>query len=78
MRAVIKKNLPSGFKEQMQWGMNGYVVPHSLYPSGYHCDPKEPLPFLALASQKAHIGVNHMGIYADPSRRGKDERRLTV
>ena len=46
--------------------MLGYVVPHSIYPDGYHCDPKTPLPFINLASQKAHIGFYHMGIYSDP------------
>jgi hypothetical protein len=52
LRKVIKKNLPKGFKEQMSYGMLGWVVPHSLYPEGYHCNPKDPLPFMNLASQK--------------------------
>ena len=65
LRQVILDNLPEGFEEVMNYGMLGYVVPHSLYPSGYHCDPKLPLPFINLASQKAHIGFYHMGIYAD-------------
>jgi len=65
LRKVIKKNLPKGFKEGMGYGMLGYVVPHSLYPPGYHCDPKLPLPFLSIASQKNFIAVYHMGIYAD-------------
>jgi hypothetical protein len=50
----------------MSYGMIGYVVPHSLYPAGYHCDPKLPLPFLALASQKNSINLHHMGLYASP------------
>lgn len=66
LRAQITKNLPPGFVEQMQWGMVGYVVPHSMYPAGYHTDPAQPLPFLAIASQKSQIAVYHMGIYADP------------
>jgi uncharacterized protein YdhG (YjbR/CyaY superfamily) len=66
LRKVIRKNLPKGFAEVMAYGMLGYVVPHSLYPSGYHCDPKMPLPFLSLASQKNFIAVYHMGIYSDP------------
>lgn len=66
LRKAIKKNLPKGFKEEMSYGMVGYVVPHKLYPDGYHCDPKLPLPFLAIASQKNFIAVYHMGIYADP------------
>ena len=65
LRAVIRKNLPKGFKETMSYGMIGYVVPHSLYPDGYHCDTSLPLPFLSIASQKNFIGVYHMGIYAD-------------
>lgn len=66
LRHIILKNLPKGFKETMSYGMLGYVVPHELYPSGYHCDPKLPLPFLAIASQKNFIAFYHMGIYAMP------------
>ena len=65
LRQVILDNLPDGFKEEMSYGMLGYVVPHTIYPDGYHCDPKCPLPFINLASQKAHIGFYHMGIYAN-------------
>lgn len=66
LQKIIKKNLPKGFSEEMNYGMLGYVVPHKLYPAGYHCDPKLPLPFLAIASQKNFIAIYHMGIYADP------------
>jgi uncharacterized protein YdhG (YjbR/CyaY superfamily) len=66
LRKVIKKNLPKGFSEGMGYGNMGYSVPHSLYPAGYHCDPKQPLPFMGLASQKHFIAVYHMGVYADP------------
>ena len=66
LRKVIKKNLPKGFKEGMGYGNMGYVVPHSKYPAGYHCDPKQPLPFMGFASQKNFIAVYHMGVYADP------------
>lgn len=62
---VIVKNLPEGFKEGMGYGMLGWSVPHSTYPAGYHCDPKQPLPFLNIASQKNFIALYHMGIYAD-------------
>jgi uncharacterized protein YdhG (YjbR/CyaY superfamily) len=65
LREVILNNLPDGFAEEMSYGMIGYVVPHADYPPGYHSDPKLPLPFMALASQKNHIAVYHMGIYAD-------------
>lgn len=63
LRNVILKNLPKGFSEGMGYGMLGYFVPHSLYPAGYHCDPKLPLPFLSLASQKNYISLYHMGLY---------------
>ena len=66
LRTVIKKNLPKGFKEEMNYGMIGYVIPHSLYPAGYHCKPTDPLPFMNVASQKNFIAVYHMGLYADP------------
>ncbi len=66
LREVILKNLPKGFKETMSYGMLGYVVPHEIYPSGYHCDPKLPLPFANIASQKNFIAFYHMGIYAMP------------
>ncbi|HQV51066.1 MAG: DUF1801 domain-containing protein [Flavobacteriales bacterium] len=65
LRSTIMKNLPKGFAEVMSYGMIGYVVPHSKYPSGYHCDPKLPLPFMNIASQKNFIALYHMGIYAD-------------
>ena len=66
LRKVIKKNLPKGFKESMGYGMMGWSVPHTIYPAGYHCNPKDPLPFMGLASQKNSINLYHMGIYADP------------
>lgn len=65
LRKVIKKNLPKGFKETMGYGMIGYVVPHSIYPAGYHCTPELPLPFMNIASQKNFVAVYHMGIYGD-------------
>lgn len=66
IRKVILKNLPKGFQEEMNYGMIGYVVPHKIYPDGYHCDPTLPLPFLGLASQRNFIAIYHMGIYAQP------------
>lgn len=65
LRDAILKNLPEGFEEGMSYGMMGWAVPHSTYPQGYHCDPKQPLPFLGMASQKNFIAVYHMGVYAD-------------
>ena len=65
LRKIILKRLPKGFLETISYGMLGYVVPHSIYPDGYHCDPKLPLPFMSIASQKNFVGVYHMGIYAN-------------
>jgi uncharacterized protein YdhG (YjbR/CyaY superfamily) len=65
LRKEIISNLPSGFQERISYGMIGYVVPHSIFPKGYHCDPKLPLPFVNIANQKNFIAVYHMGIYAD-------------
>lgn len=65
IRSAILKNLSEGFVEQMSYGMIGYVVPHSLYPAGYHCTPALPLPYMNVASQKNFIAVYHMGIYAN-------------
>jgi Domain of unknown function (DU1801) len=70
IRKAILKSLPKGFQEEMNYGMIGYVVPHKLYPDGYHCDPTLPLPFLSLASQKNFIAIYHMGIYAQPKLSG--------
>ena len=66
LRNVILKNLPDGFEEVMSYGMIGYVVPHSIYPKGYHVTPELPLPFINLASQKNFIALYHNGIYAFP------------
>ena len=64
LRQVINDNLPEGFEEGIQYGMIGYYVPHSVYPDGYHCDPKTPLPFMSFASQKNSVNLYHSGIYA--------------
>ena len=64
LRRQILDNLPEGLEETMGYGMLGYVIPHSIYPEGYHCDTKLPLPFMNLASQKNFIGVYSMAIYA--------------
>jgi uncharacterized protein YdhG (YjbR/CyaY superfamily) len=66
LRRVILENLPKGFEETVGYGMIGFAVPHSLYPAGYHCNPKDPLPFMGLASQKNFVALYHMGLYADP------------
>lgn len=65
LHEVIVKNLPKGFEPAISYGGLGYVVPHKLYPAGYHCKPEEPLPFAGIASQKDSINFYHMGIYAD-------------
>tara|TARA_R110002012_G_scaffold322106_1_gene555844 strand:- start:30124 stop:30582 length:459 start_codon:yes stop_codon:yes gene_type:complete len=66
LRVTIKNNLPQDFEEGIQYGMIAYYVPHSIYPDGYHCNPKEPLPFMSFASQKNSINLYHMGIYSVP------------
>jgi len=66
LAGVIRANLPDGFEEVLNYGMPSWVVPHSTYEDGYHVNPKLPLPFLSLASQKSHIGLYHMGVYASP------------
>jgi hypothetical protein len=65
VREVIRAHLQPGFEEGMQYGMLGYYVPHSLYPAGYHCDRKQPLPFVHVASQKNHLSLYLMCQYAD-------------
>lgn len=62
---TIRLALPKGYEEGVSYGMISYAVPHSIYPAGYHCDPKQPLPFVSLASQKNFIALYHMGLYAD-------------
>lgn len=57
LRSLVRKHLPKGFTEQIQYGMIGYVVPHRHYPAGYHTNPKDPLPFAAIASQKNHLAL---------------------
>lgn len=63
VRKVILDNLDSGYSESMQYGMIGYSIPHSVYPAGYHCNPKQPLPFAGIASQKNYVSVYLMGVY---------------
>ncbi|HEY5801515.1 MAG TPA: DUF1801 domain-containing protein [Burkholderiaceae bacterium] len=65
LRATLRTHLPKGYEETLGYGMLAYVVPHKTYPAGYHCDPKLPLPFLNVASQKNFIALYHMGLYAD-------------
>jgi hypothetical protein len=74
VRKVIRRNLPKGYEEGIQYGMIGYYVPHSVYPDGYHCDPRQPLPFASLASQKNHMGIYLMCIYGMPEQRAWFEK----
>ena len=62
---VIEQNIPKGFEKVMNYGMPSFVIPHSIYPKGYHVTPDLPLPFIGIASQKNHIGFYHMSLYAD-------------
>ncbi len=63
IRGVLRQNLPEGFEEVMSYGMLGYVVPHAIYPKGYHVNPKLPLGFINLGSQKNNVTMHHMGMY---------------
>src|SRR4051794_13149659 len=63
IRDTINQNLPPGFEECIGYGMLAWVVPHSIYPPGYHVDPSKPLGLMMLASQKSHIALYHMGMY---------------
>ncbi len=67
VRKVMRANLDPKIKEGMQYGMIGYFVPHSVYPSGYHCDPEQPLPFAGLASRKSHMSLSMFCLYTDPA-----------
>ena len=64
--AAVREGLPPGFAEVLQYGMPSWSVPHARYPAGYHCDPKQPLPFVSVGSTKGHVALYHMGLYADP------------
>lgn len=66
IRSIFRENLPEGFSEQLNYNMPSFVVSHAIYPGGYHCDPKLPLPFISYASQKNFVALYHMGIYANP------------
>ena len=78
LHQVILDHLPEGFEPTMSYGMIGYVVPHSIYPDGYHCSPELPLPFMNLAAQKNFYAVYHMGIYADDDLMGWFQERYTA
>lgn len=66
LRKVVNDNIRGGLVEGMQYGMIGYYVPHSIFPAGYHCDPKQPLPYAGIASQKSHVGFYFMCSYMNP------------
>ena len=63
---VIEKNIDPKFEQGMQYGLPAWFLPHSEYPDGYHCDPKQPLPFAGIGNQKNHIGIYLFGVYCDP------------
>ncbi len=74
VRAAINARLPKGYEEGIQYGMVGWYVPHSVYPAGYHCDPQQPVPFAAVASQKNHLSIYLMSIYGDAKHKGWFEK----
>jgi hypothetical protein len=65
VRKVILEHLPEGYAECLQYGMIGYVVPHSIYPAGYHCDPRQPLPIAGLGAKKNYFALHLMAVYGD-------------
>src|SRR5690606_29352786 len=65
LRTTILENIPKGFEEILNYGMVAYVVSHTIYPAGYHCDPQLPLPFAGIASQKNIIALYHSGLYVN-------------
>jgi hypothetical protein len=75
VRQMIAEAIDPAYVECMQYGMISYVVPHSIYPAGYHCDPKQPLPFAGLAAQKNHNALYFMGLYSDPKLLAAFEKR---
>ncbi len=77
VRKLILANLDSDFEEGLQYGMIGYYVPHRVFPAGYHCDPKQPLPYAALASQKNHLSLHLMGLYISPEADAEGENPET-
>ena len=77
VRTVILKNLDKRYEEGMQYGMIGYYVPHSVYPDGYHCDPRQPLPFASLASQKNHMAIYLMCVYGSPEQEARFRKEWT-
>lgn len=77
IRKVFKQHMDPQLREVMNYGMIGYVVPHEVYPAGYHCDPKLPLPYAGVASQKGHLSVYLMGLYVDGSRQESRSDGLT-
>lgn len=74
VRTAVKRALPKGYQEGIQYGMIGWFVPHKLFPDGYHCDPKQPVPFAGLASQKNYMSLYMMCIYGDAKERGRFEK----
>lgn len=75
VRQIILQNIDPVIEEGMQYGMIGYYIPHAIYPAGYHCDPKQPLPFACLASQKNYMSLYCMSLYAvgDEEQRFRDD-----
>jgi Domain of unknown function (DU1801) len=65
VRQVILENLDKDYEEGIQYGMIGYYVPHRVFPAGYHCDPRQPLPFASLGSQKNYMSLYIMCVYGE-------------
>ena len=62
VRAVVKKRLPKGYVETMNWGMISYEVPLTRYPETYN---KQPLMYMALAAQKNNYALYTTNVSGD-------------
>lgn len=78
VRDAVNRALPKGYEEGIQYNMIGWFVPHSIYPAGYHCNPKEPLPFVSLANQKNHMALYLFCLYMDPVEIARFQQRWTA
>jgi len=77
LRETVVQNLPDGYEEGIQYGAIGYYVPHSVCPDGYHTDPKQPVPFLSLASKKSGMTLNFFGLYCDEAAKERFSKAWT-
>ncbi len=68
VRDAINAKLAPGYEERLQYGMITWTVPESVLPARDVYN-KQPLALASLASQKHHMAVYLMGVYADSKER---------